>query len=602
MSEGRNAIVCLAELCRAVVNSLKYLFDGWRYKQLKKRVKILGLLIFRYSHKLSEHLLKHDIGYTNIEGPEIKKLKKLTAGLHAQLGKDGVFTYSILIPVYCPPPTFLAKAVSSALEQTSPHYEVLIGFDGLQPPAVYETIEQLKQLYPETLKVFQIDRSETGGGISATTNYLAERAKGRFFLLVDHDDWIRPDLLFRYEQTLRFLPEPDKTVLYCNEYNIDEQDNVIAGSMCYKPERPSFPYFFINVVCHCLLIPAKLWKEVGGLRLECSGGQDYDLILRLDLIGAHFQNVPFFLYAWRAHSQSTAKDIFQKKEAIETPLIAWKNYCEKKNLNWTIEHGPIPTSYRAIPALLKTPSIHAIMLFKDQKEHTLKAVKSLLSQKNVKMKITAVDNNSCDLSIAETLRQQGVEILSIPEAFNFSRLNNLAVSQSQIGEQDDALLIVNNDVELYEDAVEEMARWLDQPSVGIVGCLLHYPNGRLQHGGIELVETEPTYKMTWKHTSKGKFYKDQDITSIIRVVDAVTGACVLIKRKTFLKVGGFDEVWYPIAFSDTHLCVKLRRENLFALYTPYAMGVHHESISRGLENIEDYENSRWLHHHLTLKN
>lgn len=225
----------------------------------------------------------------------------------------------------------------------------------------------------------------------------------------------------------------------------------------------------------------------------------------------------------------------------------------------------------------------------------MKAVASILRQKGVITKITAVDNQSSDLSIGDELKKLGVEVLSISEPFNYSRLNNLGVRESQIGKDCELLLLVNNDVELEEGALEEMCRWIKQPHIGMVGCRLHYPNGLLQHGGIELNPKGPTFQMSWLHVEKNLPFEFLGMTRIIRLVDAVTAACVVINRKIYLEVGGLDEVWHPVAYSDTDLAEKLRSKGLYCIYTPYATGVHYESITRTFDNIEDYEASRWLH-------
>lgn len=170
----------------------------------------------------------------------IQRLKQTAEGLHRLLPAHALFSYSILVPVYQPKPTFLKIALQSALDQSAPNMEVLVGFDGPQPQKVIQVVEDLQRQYPTKLKSFQLNRETEGGSISATTNFLANKAQGNFLLLMDHDDWIRPDLLLRYEQTLRLISNPDNAVLYCNEYKINEKGNPIPRSGLRKPMRPFF--------------------------------------------------------------------------------------------------------------------------------------------------------------------------------------------------------------------------------------------------------------------------------------------------------------------------------------------------------------------------
>ena len=136
------------------------------------------------------------------------------------------------------------------------------------------------------------------------------------------------------------------------------------------------------------------------------------------------------------------------------------------------------------------------------------------------------------------------------EPFNYSRLNNLAVRDTRVAAHCDCLLFLNNDVELEPGALSEMLRWIDQPPIGLVGCRLHFPDGRLQHGGVEIGE-QRKQSMRWEHIEKFYPFEQMEETKRLGFFDAVTAACALIKREVFLKIEGFDEIWYPIGYSDT---------------------------------------------------
>jgi GT2 family glycosyltransferase len=413
---------------------------------------------------------------------------------------------------------------------------------------------------------------------------------------MDHDDWIRPDLLYRYELALRLSPTLEDRVLYCNEYKINERDEAIASSFIWKPEKPVFPYLFINYICHCLLVPRDLFFKAGKLRPECDGAQDYDLCLRLDLAGASFQNVPFFLYAWRIHSGSTAKSSAAKDYATPAGIRALGDYVAAKGLDWEdVGMGYYPTSYHARPRIHSVKKIHAIIPYKDNRELTLKAVESLLKQGNdgFTLRITCVDNGSLDSRIADELRSKGVEVLASQEPFNYSRINNLAVKQS-CHQDSQCLFFMNNDVELNPDALAEMVRWIDQPLIGMVGCRLHYPDQTIQHGGVELSPLGPTWQMEYRHRDVGKKFLESFYARTMGVSDAVTAACVLVNRAVFLRVGGFDEVFYPIAYSDTDLARRFAEIGYYCLYNPFAFGVHHESKTRGESRFEEMERSSWM--------
>lgn len=440
-----------------------------------------------------------------------------------------------------------------------------------------------------------MDRDREGGSISATTNYLADRASGNYLLLLDHDDWLRPDLLYRYEQSLRGLEDRDNIVLYCNEFKIDEHDMPIPGSSASKPDRPVFPYLFHNWICHCLLVPSKLWKSVGGLRVECNGGQDFDLVLRLDLLGAQFHNVPFLLYGWRSHAESTAKNISSKPYAIESPLRSLPEYWKHKGLDWKVTHGEAPAVYRAIPPLNGIPRIHVIILSNGPAStQTPSCIDSVVIQQSVSVKISFIDLHDNIQETPEILQKTGMEIISASPLSNPSQVKNRVVRESSLGRDCDVVLFLSPQVSLLQGALEEMSRWILQPNIGIVSCRLYDDKGRIYHAGISMNRSE-TARSAWQHLQKGMPSFLMNWSRLQKVTDAVSDTCMMVSKDVFLETGGFDEVHYPDFYSGADFATRLRNQGLYCFYTPYAEGIFRESTGCSLDQIQDVEASYWLH-------
>jgi GT2 family glycosyltransferase len=61
---------------------------------------------------------------------------------------------------------------------------------------------------------------------------------------------------------------------------------------------------------------------------------------------------------------------------------------------------------------------------------------------------------------------------------------------------------------------------------------------------------------------------------------AVTAACLVMTRKVFDEVGGFDPVHFSVAFNDVDLCLRVRAKGYRVLWTPFAELYHLESASR----------------------
>ena len=174
------------------------------------------------------------------------------------------------------------------------------------------------------------------------------------------------------------------------------------------------------------------------MRPQCDGSQDFDLCLRLDAAGIRFQLVPFFLYAWRVHSGSTAFSLGVKDYATPAGVTALRDYCAQKKLDWEITPGFMKTTYRAIPRLNVRREVQVIIPYRDQKEMTLRAVRSALAQRGMTVRITAVDNQSEDLSIRQEIEALGGEVIRVDEPFNYSRLNNIGVRTGRYASLDRA--------------------------------------------------------------------------------------------------------------------------------------------------------------------
>jgi O-antigen biosynthesis protein len=622
--------------------------DSYKFLCLGSKKKLTGAYLKALLANFAIHLNKfhHYLNISLLDHVEQSKaLHDRTKGLHALLPNPENFSYSILIALDQPKPNLFKIALTSACMQTAPNMEIVIGSKTSPSEEILKIIREAQDKHPNRIKWFDCSTDgsdapllrgncKTPGpgkntllshfaaplpGPTQTSmspavgfgplrspvklaqnhhfcqglefcncllNLLAEKSTGKFLLILDQEDRLRSDLLFRYEQVLRMQPSPDKTVINCAENPMNDQGHPIP-SFPRKKNRPQFPYIFQSPFdLRGLLIPKTLWDQTGGIRKDFAGAENEDLLLRLDLAGANFESIPLPLYYRRLKAKKPEIDIKHFLKALE-------EYAEGKRLDWTFEQGYISNSVRAIPEQ-KAHQIQVIIPFKDQKDLTMRCIASVLKQKGVTFQITAVDNGSQDTSIASQIESLGGEVFRVDEPFNYSRLNNLAIARAQNAKACDLVLFLNNDVELDENALSEMVRWIDQPSIGMVGARLHYPNGMLQHGGVRLDEHFDSDQLHWEHIEKLQCFEEMQEAKVHSIMDAVTAACALIKKETFLKVGGFDEIWYPIGFSDTHLAMKLKKIGLYSFYTPYAFGVHHESISRKFF-LEDVENSRWWH-------
>jgi GT2 family glycosyltransferase len=236
-----------------------------------------------------------------------------------------------------------------------------------------------------------------------------------------------------------------------------------------------------------------------------------------------------------------------------------------------------------VPAVSGSPSVTILIPFRDQARLLARCLQSLRAvtppARLASAGVILIDNGSVQSAtkklLAAEARRSEVRVLRIDEPFNYARLNNRA-AELATGE---FLLLLNNDIEIV------LPHWLDallhaaqQPQTGAVGAKLLFPDGRIQHAGVELglgdIAGHP-FRLAPSHTPAA---------SRPRECSAVTGACLLTPRALYNRLGGLDETHLPVAYNDVDYCLRVREAGLRVLYEPQAVLLHHESVSRGAVN------------------
>jgi GT2 family glycosyltransferase len=162
------------------------------------------------------------------------------------------------------------------------------------------------------------------------------------------------------------------------------------------------------------------------------------------------------------------------------------------------------------------------------------------------------------------LKRNADRVVSTTEPYKWSRFNNLAAKAAK-GE---FLLFLNDDIEIIEPG------WLDtllgeaqRPEVGAVGPLLLYPDRRIQHAGLFLAAMgQGRHAFRYLAEDEPGYF---GLARTQRNVIALTGACLMTRRETFARLGGFNEA-HLVVNNDLDYCLRARREGLVSVYTPHS--------------------------------
>ncbi len=183
-------------------------------------------------------------------------------------------------------------------------------------------------------------------------------------------------------------------------------------------------------------------------------------------------------------------------------------------------------------------------------------------------------------------------VIETSEPFNWSRYNNQAAKRAG----GNYLLFLNDDIEIIEpDWLDALLEQAQRPEVGVVGPLLMYPNRSVQQAGV-MLDAAGRGRHAFRHLPEhDPGYFGLALTQ--RNVISVTGACLLTRRETFDRLGGFDEA-HAVINNDLDYCLRAWRNSLINVYTPHARVIHHELASRShLDedcNVTSFKD-RWRH-------
>ncbi|MGD9544632.1 MAG: glycosyltransferase family 2 protein [Methylocystis sp.] len=195
--------------------------------------------------------------------------------------------------------------------------------------------------------------------------------------------------------------------------------------------------------------------------------------------------------------------------------------------------------------------------------------------------VIVVDNDSVEPRTQALLRERQamdarLNVLRQQGAFNFSALCNAGARAAR----GHFLVFLNNDTEIVTpDWIERLLFFAIAPDVGAVGAKLLYPGGAVQHAGVLLGMGGVAGHFGAGGREEDRGWMGRNV--LPHEVSAVTGACLMVERRKFDAVGGFDEVELPVELNDVDLCLRLRAQGWRTLCNTQATLIHRQSASRG---------------------
>jgi GT2 family glycosyltransferase len=514
--------------------------------------------------------------------------------LLARLGDlEGAPLVSVVLPVYNTPEEFLREAIDSVRAQLYSNWELCISDDCSSLPHVVKILDEYAKLDSR----IRVDKRDSNGHISASSNSAIALARGEWICLMDHDDVMAEHALA--VAVLEIRKTPDAAILYSDEDHIDAEG--IRGDPYFKPDYDPLLILGQNYFSHLSMFRADLVRLVGGFREGYEGSQDWDLVLRVleHIRPDQVIHVPHVLYHWRVHPGSTASSVSAKPYVVEASRRVVQEHLDRIGI--TAEVSTVwGSSFNRIAWALPrdAPKVSVIVLPRTgaRLRRCIESIRIFTTYPNVE--IVLLDDGAFRPPMRQFLRDQSdwLTVVEQPDDISDSAQRNFAARAAS----GDVLCFIHDDVEVLSDTwLEEIVGMLSHPGIGCAGIKLLYPDLSIQHAGL-VVGIGGTvgnpHRSLFDRFSYGYFGR----LRLTQCPSAVSWSCLAVRRDAFESVGGFSEEHCTGMFGDVDLCLRLSEAGWRTGWTPHAEMIHHElpGDSRGIEgeNLVRFDRDiRYLH-------
>ncbi len=406
-----------------------------------------------------------------------------------------------------------------------------------------------------------------------------EAATGSYVGLVRSGDTLEPDALWQFAQTIAEHPQAD--LLYCDE-------DKLAGTRVTSPSFKTFPnygkLYEYNYLGHLMLVSAHALCAVAPAIVGAGMAYDYDLALRVFEVAREVVQVPHVLYHQATSRCWSAEEHEEGRRALAAHL-------KRRGIAVQVADGAQLGCYRVCYELPEpTPKVSVVIPTRDHADLLATCVRSVLEKTTyTNYEVILVENNSVEsqtFALYERLQNEDGRVRVVtweppePGTFNYSAIVNYGVAHST-GE---IVVLLNNDTEVIESRwLDEMLGCLMRPEVGVVGAKLLFGDGLIQHVGMA------------GNPDGGFCHVCQNLTSaeagpsgaatMPGDYSMVTGACQMMRKSMFEKLGGYDEE-LAVGFNDGDFCLRAREAGFAVTVCAHALLHHREFSSRGRESTD----------------
>lgn len=309
------------------------------------------------------------------------------------------------------------------------------------------------------------------------------------------------------------------------------------------------------------------------------------------------------------HKMVDAKGIYTEKlKANVKEILRKKRHLTDEEKQRIINLIRQDNENNLIPTMDNAPLVSIIIVNRNGASHLSRLLDVIDETTHLDYEIIIVDNHSQDdsLNIINSYQNLPITLIKNEDNETFSHANNQGVEIAR----GDYLVFLNNDTKPLDGWLNHlMESMLSNEKVGAVGSKLIYPDCdsskinreksyTIQHSGIIFKEGDG-YIKPFNRDNAEEYVDVLNKTEDEQII-AVTAACMLIKKSTYLEVGGFDEK-YIYGYEDVDLCLKLHKAGYKNIYNPKSILYHYEFGTQEKNNKHEVRDRRLNNQRIFIK-
>ncbi len=240
--------------------------------------------------------------------------------------------------------------------------------------------------------------------------------------------------------------------------------------------------------------------------------------------------------------------------------------CHHKELSKIMSYGYMNWSHSRVGEAPKTDKkCSIIMLNLNTSDYTEETINSIQHHTGYPYELIIVDNGSNDKSmdVLKRLKKNKMidKIVTSNKNLGFAGGNNLGAKEAT----GDYICFINNDVIVSPKWLTKLIDVFKDEKTGAVGPVSN------NVGGLEFPQ-----RVSFTNEKEG----------IIEEIPRLSGFCIVLRKKVFDKIGGWDDRFFPGFFEDDDLCIRLQEEGYNLKYCGNSF-IHHKMQSTFAKNKLD---------------